>query len=83
METTYSRTKFEGYKYRFTVQFTTDREYPSNIDIYSNSDNYKDLEDFINSRKSEKVKSFYIVNRATKEYDEMCAVLIEETLSNL
>ena len=83
METMYSKTKFEGYTYRFTVQFITEMEHPSNIDIYSNSDNYKDLEDFINCRKSEKVKSFSIVNRSTRKYDEICAILIEETLAGI
>lgn len=82
MEAKYSRTPFEGYTHRFTVQFITNLEYPSNIDIYSNCKNYLELSEFINTKRSANVQSFSIVNRSTKEYDEACSKLIEETLKD-
>lgn len=82
METKYSRKPFDGFTHRFTVQFITNLEYPSNIDIYSNSDSYQKLDDFVNEKKSKNVKSFSIVNRSTKEYDEACSKLIDETFKD-
>lgn len=73
METTYSKTEFEGFTHRFIVEFRTKEYGCSNITIYSNSDSYQKLEDFVNEKKSEKVESFAIVHRASKEQDELTA----------
>mgnify|MGYP000558875806 CR=1 FL=1 len=47
METKYSKTQFEGFTHRFKVQFETGEPHSSNLDIYSNSDSFQKLEDFI------------------------------------
>ena len=82
METKYSRTQFEGFTHRFIVQFETELQYPSNINIYSNSDSYQSLDDFINEKKSKNVKSFIIIHRASREQDEIASMLIQESLDN-
>ena len=82
METKYSRTKFEGFTHRFIVQFETGLQYPSNIDIYSNSDSYQKLDDFVNEKKSKNVQSFKIIHRASKEQDELASQLIDESLKD-
>ena len=83
METKYSKEQFEGFTHRFKIQFETGEPHFSNLDIYSNSDSYQKLRDYINEKKSEKVLSFKIVHRASKEQDEMIAKLINETLNNI
>lgn len=72
MEIKYSRKEFDGYTHRFIVKFSIDDDWrnDSNIHIYSNSDSYIELEKFITEKKGEKVKSFKIEYRATKEADE-------------
>lgn len=83
METKYSKEKFEGFTHRFKVEFDTGEHYFSNLDLYSNSDSFQELEDFINEKKSEKVLSFKIVNRNSKEQDEMASKFIDETLKDI
>ena len=83
MEAKYSKTEFIGFTHRFKVEFKTDKPHNSNFDIYSNSDSYKKLEDFINEKKSKEVLSFKIINRSTKEQDEMSAKFIDEILNNI
>lgn len=83
MEIKYSKEKFKGFTHRFKVLFEIGEPYSSNLDIYSNSDSYQKLEDFINERKSEKVISFKIVHRATKDQDEMASKFINEILDNI
>lgn len=83
MELKYSRKEFDGYTHRFIVKFNIGDEYPSNIDIYSNSDSFSDLDKFIEDKKSKNVLSFEIIHRASKEQDEACRELIEESLENL
>lgn len=83
MEIKYSRKQFDGFTHRFKVQFETGEPYFSNIDIYSNSDSYQNLEDFISKKKSDKVLSFKIVHRASKEEDERASELLDEILKNI
>ena len=85
MVTKYFKEKFEGFTHRFIVKLKVDDDWRNvtNVTIYSNSDSYQKLEDFINEKKSEKVIAFDIVHRATKEQDEMASKLIDETLSGL
>ena len=73
METKYSKEKFECYTHRFIIKLRVDNDWrnDNNIHIYSNSDSYQKLEDFINEKKSEKVVGFRIEHRASKEQDEM------------
>lgn len=83
METIYSKKPFDGYTHRFIVQFEAGEPYHSNIDIYSNSDSYQKLDDFINEKKADMVQSFKIIHRATKEQDELASKFIEETIKNI
>ena len=74
-ETKYSKTKFDGFTHRFIVEFNVaGQPNTSTLHIYSNSDNYQELDNFINEKKSEKVTSFKTVHRASKEQDEMDSV---------
>jgi hypothetical protein len=81
----YSKKEFEGYTHRFIVKFKVDDDYrnDTNETIYSDSDSYAILEDFINEKKSDKVISFSIENRATKEQDEIASKSIDEWLAEL
>ena len=85
METKYSKTEFEGFTHRFIVKMKVDNDWrnDTNVTIYSNSDSYQKLEDFINEKKSDKVVSFIIEHRASKEQDEMSAKFIDEVLGSL
>jgi len=82
-ETKYSKHPFDGYTHRFIVQFEIGEPYFSNLDIYSNSDSYQELEEYINLNKKEKVISFKIFHRASKEQDDNVTRLIEETLKDI
>ncbi len=85
METKYSKEQFEGYTHRFIIKLRVDNDWrnDNNIHIYSNSDSYQKLEDFINEKKSEKVVGFRIEHRASKEQDELSAKFIDEILYGL
>ena len=85
METKYSKTKFEGFTHRFIVKMKVDDDWRNdrNVTIYSNSDNYQELENFINEKNHDGVLSFSIEHRASKEQDEISAKFIDEELSNL
>lgn len=80
METIYSKQQFDGYTHRFIVTLSVDDDWRNdvNMTIYSNSDSYDELNEFINSKKTEKVVSFVIVHRASKEQDEMASRFIED-----
>ena len=83
MATKYSKEPFEGFTHRFKVQFEIGEPHFINMDIYSNSDNNQELEDFINAKKTAKVVSFEIIHKASKEQDEMNSKLIDETLGGI
>lgn len=82
METIYSKQQFDGYTHRFIVTLSVDDDWRNdvNMTIYSNSDSYDELNEFINSKKTEKVVSFVIVHRASKEQDEMASAFIKEVM---
>lgn len=83
METKYSKEQFEGFTHRFIVKFKVDEDWrnDTNITLYSNSDSYQKLEDFLNEKKSDKVVSFKIEHRASKEQDEISSKFIYEILA--
>ncbi len=83
METKYSKTEFEGFTHRFIIKFETGEPYSSNLTLYSNSDSYQELEDFVNTKKTAKVISFSIVHRASKEQDEITSQFLDETLNDI
>jgi hypothetical protein len=85
MKNIYSRNQFVGYTHRFIVKLKIDDDYRNdvNVNIYSNCDDLQKLDDFINEKKSNKVVSFDIIHRCTKEQDDLDTLLIEETLKDI
>jgi len=83
MEPKYSRKEFEGYTHRFVVRFETGEPHSTLMDIYTNQSSYMLLDNLINEKKSDRVKSFIIEHRASKEEDELSAKFIDETLNNI
>jgi len=84
METKYSKQQFEGFTHRFIVKMKVDEDWQNdtNVTIYSNSDSYLRLENFINEKKSDKVVSFIIEHRASKEQDEISSKFLDEFLNS-
>jgi len=84
MDNKYSKTEFDGFTHRFVVKFKVDNDWrnDTSVNIYSNSDSYQSLEDFINDKKSDQVISFIIEHRASKEQDEIASKFIDEFLSS-
>ena len=83
MKTKYSLDKFDGFTHRFKVQFEKGDLHFHNLDIYSNSDSYDDLWNFINEKKTDKVISFKIVHRSTKNQDELSSKMIDKLLKDI
>lgn len=84
METKYSKEQFDGFTHRFIVKFKIDEDWrnDTNITLYSNSDSYQKLEDFLNENKTDKVLSFKIEHRASKEQDELASKFLDEMLAD-
>lgn len=84
MEIKYSKEQFEGFTHRFIVKFKVDEDWrnDTNITLYSNSDSYQKLEDFLRDKVSDKVISFKIEHRASKEQDEMSSKFLDEFLNS-
>ena len=84
MEIKYSKEQFEGYTHRFIVKMKVDDDWrnDTNVTIYSNSDSYQKLKDFVNTKKSDKVIDFKIEHRASKEQDEMSFKFLDEFLND-
>lgn len=85
MTAKYSKEKFEDYTHRFIVKLKVDNDWRNDtkLDIYSNSDSYLELENFINEKKSGKVISFCIEHRASKQQDEENSKFLDEFFSTL
>jgi len=85
MTVQYSKEPFEDYTHRFIVKFSVDDDFrnDTNITLYSNSDSYKSLRDFVDEKKSNKVISFNIFHRVSKEQDEMTSKFIDDFLKDL
>jgi hypothetical protein len=85
MEIKYAKEKFDGFTHRFIVKFKVDDDWRNdrNITIYSNSDSYQKLLDFIEVKKSEKVLGYEVVHRASKEQDEASSKFIDEVMDGL
>lgn len=84
MEIKYSKEQFDGFTHRFIVKFIVDDDWRNdiNITLYSNSDSYRKLEDFINTKKSDKVVSYNIEHRASKEQDEISSKFLNDMLAD-
>lgn len=85
MELKYSNKEFDGFTHRFIVKFKIDNDWRNdiNLTLYSNSDSYQNLTEFIDKNKSPRVREFEIIYRASKEQDEMSSKLIDEVLGGL
>ncbi len=85
MELKYSKKKFNGYTHRFIVKISIDEDWRNdiNLTLYSNSESYKDLLDFIEKNKTAKVKDYKIEHRSSKEQDEHSAKFIDEMLKDM
>jgi hypothetical protein len=85
VEIRHSKEQFDGFTHRFIVKMKVDNDWRNdvNITIYSNSDSYQKLDDFINKHKTDRVVSFNIEHRASKEQDEMAAKFINEVLGSI
>ena len=81
----YSKEQFDGYTHRFIVRLKVDNDLRNDhsVNVYSNSESYSDLENFINEKKSSKVIAFVIEHRATKEQDEMASKFIDLFLNDI
>lgn len=84
-QTKYSKHQFDGYTHRFIIKLRVDNDWRNDVSItlYSNSESYFKLEEFINDKKSDKVISFAIEHRSSKEQDELASILINEALNNI
>lgn len=85
MGTKYSKEPFNGFTHRFIVKVRVDDDWRNdkNITIYSNSSSFPELNDFINEKKTDKVLSFSIEHKASREEDEMASKFIDEVLDNI
>lgn len=85
MKTKYSKEQSEGFTHRFMVRFKVDNDWrnDTNLTLYSNSDSHQDLEDFINEKKTEKVVSFEITHRSSKEQDQRTSEFIDAVLKEI
>ena len=79
----YSKKPFDGYTHRFIVTLKVDDYWRNDtrMDIYSNSDSYEKLEEFINEKKAPDVLSFKIEHRATKEQDDAASKMIDDWIN--
>jgi len=81
----YSREKFEEHKFRAIFKFSVSEDWreDSNINIYTDNPDKKEVEKVINSKKTEKVTSCVLFHWTTKEQDELTTQFIEEPLKDL
>lgn len=82
MKIKYSKKEFNDYTHRFKVELKTSNDIFS-LDIYSNSDSEQDLVNYINDKKSDKVLSFEIINKNSKEQDDRASIYIDSFLNNI
>lgn len=79
----YCRSSFDGYEVRLIVQVTDLKGEEHNVDLYTTQKRLTevviDLTDIINNNK---VSYYKIVHHATKEQDDLCSKMIDETLEN-
>lgn len=80
----YAKESFSGYTHRFKVEFEVEgEEHTTNMDIYSDSGEEAELLKMIEEKKSKKVISYKVINRATKEQDGASVVMIQEFINDL
>lgn len=81
----YSKGAFEGHRFRAMFRFTVSEDWreDSNMSIYTDNPDKQNVEDVINSRKSEKVLSCKMVHWTTKEQDDLTSKFIDETLKGI
>ena len=80
----YSKTEFEGYKFRAKYEFAVQgQNYKTAIDIYTTNPDRWEVTGIVASKTTEKVTGVKLVNFATKEQDDAAQELIKETFLNL
>lgn len=84
----YSKEPLSDYKMRFKVEFEVrnleeKENYRTSMDIYTTAETQKELNDFIEAKRKEKVVQFKIVHSATKHQDDLSGKLIEEFFKEL
>ena len=79
-ELKYSKKQFEGYTHRFIIEFKIDNDWRNDIkiEIFTNTDSFDELSKFIDAKKSNKVLSFEITHRSSKEQDEISSKLLDD-----
>ena len=84
-DTKYSRVEFEGWTNRFVVQMIVDNTGRPEIfiTIYTNSNSWAELEEYLRERISSKVLKFNLDYRATREEDIVTGKLLDEVLGKL
>jgi hypothetical protein len=87
--TKYKKEPFEDYSHRFVIQFELKENYKMNeshfstLSLYSDSESEEELNNFIQEKKSDKVISWEVVHRASKEQDKLTSEFIDETLKDI
>ena len=76
----YSKEKFDDYKIRATFELCTGVT-KTLIDVYTTDLDKENVLNVVSSRKSNIVQKLKIVQFVIKEYDDACAVMIDEWLS--
>lgn len=79
----WSLERFDGYKYRFKIEFETGEEYTHNLDIYTTEIDREKMNEWVESKKTKRVESFKIIHVASKKQDDLTAKFIDETLKDI
>lgn len=81
----YSKTPFEGWKFRAKFRFKVDEDWRNDttIDIYTNCSNRLDVHFAITSITTDKVIECNLENFTTKEQDEWSSKLLEEFIKDI
>jgi len=81
--TKYSKQPFDGYTHRFQIRFEIGEPYTNTLTLYSNDGSYESLEKFIEENKKEKVISYKIEYRSSKEQDDHQSKFLEDFLKDI
>lgn len=80
----YSQEQFEDYKVRYQFEFKVEeRDYITNIDIYSNDTDKNNVCNIVSQSSSDKVISLELVHTSTKEQDDRDTEWLEEILKDI
>ena len=83
MKLTTKREPFEGWTHRFIVKFDIGEKHWVTFALYCNYQSYTRLDHFITSRNAEKIKTFLLANRASKDEVDLEAKFGDEIFNEL